>query len=137
MQRVTAAQPRIQALNPRVQVTASVDASILSSEQELAKFDLVCLTDSDPATIVSEELALTNVLTRLQSKVNALCRQVNTKLYAGSSLGFSGYIFADLAEHDYTVSVALRSPKASADGRRTASAPTRRRRSNQGSNRRK
>jgi ubiquitin-like 1-activating enzyme E1 A len=56
MQRVTAAQPRIQALNPRVQVTASVDASILSSEQELAKFDLVCLTDSDPATIVSESI---------------------------------------------------------------------------------
>ena len=53
-QRVDAAAPRIQALNPRVEVIASTSLAVLDNAAALRSFDLVCLTESDAATAVRE-----------------------------------------------------------------------------------
>lgn len=55
-QRAVAACPRIQNLNPRVQVDTLSDLSILNNESLLSQFNLVCLTDSDYATMVCAAL---------------------------------------------------------------------------------
>lgn len=57
-QRVDAARSRINALNPRVEVVASTDMQQLSDEASLSEYDLVILSDSDAATIVSTVLAI-------------------------------------------------------------------------------
>jgi ubiquitin-like 1-activating enzyme E1 A len=52
-QRVEAGAPRVQALNPRVNLTTRTDAALLADETFLATFDLVVLTDVDAPTLVS------------------------------------------------------------------------------------
>ena len=52
LKRAEAGRPRIQALNPRVEVIAVTEPTELD-EKFLGSFDLICLTDSDPITIAS------------------------------------------------------------------------------------
>jgi ubiquitin-like 1-activating enzyme E1 A len=85
-QRVEAASPRIQALNPRVKVTTETDASKLSDEAFLSQFDLVVLTETDAPSLLT---------------VNELTRNLSKKLFAASSMGIDGWIFADLLEHSF------------------------------------
>ncbi|KAK4701636.1 ubiquitin-like 1-activating enzyme E1 A, partial [Phenoliferia sp. Uapishka_3] len=86
--RVEAAAPRIQALNPRVNVKTETDAGKMEDEAFVAGFDLVVVTDVDAPTLL---------------KVNALTRKLGKKLFAASSIGMDGWIFADLLEHDYMI----------------------------------
>ncbi|KAL8280510.1 hypothetical protein RQP46_007158 [Phenoliferia psychrophenolica] len=86
--RVEAAVPRIQALNPRVKLNTLTDMTKLDDEAFLATFDLIVITEPDAST-----------LTRL----NELTRRLGKKLFAASSVGMDGWIFADLLEHEYMV----------------------------------
>ncbi|KAH8918105.1 hypothetical protein BT69DRAFT_1354178 [Atractiella rhizophila] len=86
--RVEAAQSRIKALNPRVEIATFTDVSLLRNEEFLQQFNLVCLTDSHPHLI---------------TQVNNLCRRLHVKFYAASVWGVYGYIFADLLNHEYVI----------------------------------
>lgn len=110
VQRVVAAASRVQALNPRVNVETKTDAGLLKDEAFLGSFDLIVLTDVDAATLVSRPLALVTFPTRAltlgrwsQNSTNALTRSLGKKLYAASSVGIDGWIFADLLTHEYIV----------------------------------
>jgi hypothetical protein len=65
---VHAARERINALNPRVEVVASTNMQDLQSESALQAYDLVVLTDSDSATVVSD------ILPSLVNSTNAIIR---------------------------------------------------------------
>lgn len=89
--RAEAAKPRIQSLNPLVQVDAITSSSpadleglkgILSSES----VDLVCATDFPRDYLI---------------QVNDICRQSGKSFYAGGTYGLLGYIFCDLLIHHY------------------------------------
>ncbi|BGP20310.1 hypothetical protein JCM10213_002061 [Rhodosporidiobolus nylandii] len=98
--RVEASAPRVQQLNPRVNLSTSTDAAQLFSEDFLAQFDLVVLTDVDAGTVL---------------KVNDLTRKLGKKLFAAGSVGIDGWMFADLLEHEFVVDVL----KSSAPGETT------------------
>lgn len=86
--RATAAQHRIQKLNPRVHVTVDENSqvSIQSSvtPQWLENFDI----------IVATELCYDDLV-----HINNAARVAERKFYAGGLIGFYGYVFTDLVEH--------------------------------------
>ncbi|KAF8758685.1 ThiF family [Rhizoctonia solani] len=87
--RVEAAKPRIQSLNPLVDVVAVSDLGILSDDQldkTLAGVDLVCATDCQKDEML---------------RLNDACRRARKAFYAGGSYGLLGFVFADLIEHEY------------------------------------
>ncbi|CAE6393145.1 unnamed protein product [Rhizoctonia solani] len=87
--RVEAAKPRIQSLNPLVDVVAVSDLGILSDDQldkTLAEVDLVCATDCQKDEML---------------RLNDACRRAKKAFYAGGSYGLLGFVFADLIEHEY------------------------------------
>ncbi|SCZ97930.1 BZ3500_MvSof-1268-A1-R1_Chr3-3g06463 [Microbotryum saponariae] len=89
-QRVQVGAPRLQALNPRVELLTRTDAALVQDDTFLAQFDLVVLTDCDAPTL---------------QRVNTSTRRLGKKLYAASSVGIDGWIFADLLEHEFVVDV--------------------------------
>ncbi|KEP54696.1 ubiquitin-activating enzyme E1 [Rhizoctonia solani 123E] len=87
--RVEAAKPRIQSLNPLVDVVAVSDLEILSNDQldkTLAGVDLVCVTDCQKDEML---------------RLNDASRRAKKAFYAGGSYGLLGFVFADLIEHEY------------------------------------
>ncbi|KAG8755709.1 hypothetical protein FRC11_005855, partial [Ceratobasidium sp. 423] len=87
--RVEAAKPRIQSLNPLVDVVAVSDLGILSDDQldkTLADVDLVCATDCQKDEML---------------RLNDACRRAKKAFYAGGSYGLLGFVFADLIEHEH------------------------------------
>ncbi|GAA6003168.1 hypothetical protein JCM10207_001782 [Rhodosporidiobolus poonsookiae] len=88
--RVEASAPRVQALNPRVNLSTETDASKLFSEEFLSAFDLVVVTDVDAPTVL---------------KLNNLTRKLGKKFFAAGSIGMDGWMFADLLEHEYIVDI--------------------------------
>ncbi|BGP47576.1 E1 ubiquitin-activating protein aos1 [Rhodotorula kratochvilovae] len=84
--RVEVSAPRVQALNPRVNLTTETDAALLFSEEFLRGFDLVVVTDVDAPTAL---------------RVNDLTRKLGKKFIAAASVGLDGWMFADLLEHEY------------------------------------
>ncbi|KAF8710826.1 ThiF family, partial [Rhizoctonia solani] len=89
VKRVEAAKPRIQSLNPLVDVVAVSDLGILSDDQldkTLAGVDLVCATDCQKDEML---------------RLNDACRCARKAFYAGGSYGLLGFVFADLIEHEY------------------------------------
>ena len=87
-QRAEAAAPRLQELNPRVNVTTD-QSNILEKGQDFyARFDLVIACDRDFLTT---------------TQVNAGCRIAQRPFYAAGLHGFYGYIFADLIQHEYII----------------------------------
>ncbi|GAA5982731.1 hypothetical protein JCM11641_007770 [Rhodosporidiobolus odoratus] len=88
--RIEASAPRLQALNPRVNLTTETSASQLFSEDFLSTFDLVVMTDVNAPTVL---------------KVNDLTRKLGKKMFAAGSVGVDGWMFADLLEHDFVVDV--------------------------------
>ncbi|GAA5838218.1 hypothetical protein JCM9279_004160 [Rhodotorula babjevae] len=86
--RVEASAPRVQALNPRVNLSTETDAALLYSEDFLEGFDLVVVTDIDASTLL---------------RVNDLTRKLGKKLFAAGSVGLDGWMFADLLEHEYII----------------------------------
>ncbi|CAG8679048.1 5517_t:CDS:10, partial [Dentiscutata heterogama] len=79
---------RIRQLNPRVVVTADNNDIRAKSDDFFKTFDLVCLTDCDPYTMI---------------RINEICRIFDKKFYAACTYGFYGYIFCDLKQHEYIV----------------------------------
>lgn len=51
-----AAAPRIQALNPRVNLKTCTDISLLENEDFLGSFDLIVVTEVDAPTLVSLDI---------------------------------------------------------------------------------
>ncbi|CAE6539600.1 unnamed protein product [Rhizoctonia solani] len=87
--RVEAAKPRIQSLNPLVDVVAVSDLGILSNDQldkTLEDVDLVCVTDCQKDEML---------------RLNDASRRAKKAFYAGGSYGLLGFVFADLIEHEY------------------------------------
>ncbi|RHZ63702.1 hypothetical protein Glove_328g27 [Diversispora epigaea] len=86
---------RVQQLNPRVKVTS--DSSNLNTKPEefFQSFDLVCLTDGDPDTML---------------RIDEICRKFNKKFYAASTYGYYGYIFCDLKQHEYILERKIKIP---------------------------
>ncbi|GJN88880.1 hypothetical protein Rhopal_001851-T1 [Rhodotorula paludigena] len=86
--RVEVSAPRVQALNPRVDLSTETDASLLFDEEFLKRFELVVVTDVDVSTAL---------------KVNDLTRKHGIKFFAAASVGLDGWMFADLLEHEYII----------------------------------
>ncbi|KAF7768155.1 hypothetical protein Agabi119p4_7398 [Agaricus bisporus var. burnettii] len=87
--RLDVARPRIEGLNPLVNVETITDMTALEGvafENLIQRVDLVCVTDND-----NENLR----------RINEICRRYGKSFYAGGSYGFFGYIFCDLIEHEY------------------------------------
>lgn len=58
VQRVEAAAPRLQALNPRVRVETKTDMTLLRDDDFIKTFDLIVLTDVSASTLVGPSLFL-------------------------------------------------------------------------------
>ncbi|GAA5930472.1 uncharacterized protein JCM15063_004814 [Sporobolomyces koalae] len=104
LKRVEVVAPRLQLLNPRVQISTQTDSELLQDEAFLKTFDLVVLTDVEAQTI---------------SRVNNLTRKLNKKFFAASSIGIHGWVFADLLQHDFIID----QQKAAAPGEPTTTVP--------------
>ncbi|GAA5845811.1 hypothetical protein JCM3766R1_000323 [Sporobolomyces carnicolor] len=87
--RVEVVAPRLQLLNPRVEITTHTrQDELLADEIFLDGFDLIVVTDRDAKTV---------------SRVNALCRKLSKKFFAAASVGIHGWVFADLLQHDFVI----------------------------------
>ncbi|GAA5995107.1 hypothetical protein JCM5350_003272 [Sporobolomyces pararoseus] len=88
--RVEVVAPRLQLLNPRVQITTHTlsQEELLKDENFLNGFDLIVLTDTDAKTIM---------------RMNELTRKLGKKFFASSSVGIHGWVFADLLQHDFII----------------------------------
>jgi len=90
--RVDAAIPRIAALNPLVNIVSLSAPLSLTPESLHALFldvDLVCATDYDITTL---------------EKLDEACRAGGKMFYAGGTMGWYGWAFADLGEHSFASS---------------------------------
>ena len=79
---------QIRRLNPRVNVIVNQANIMFAQPEYYSNFNMVIATDLDA------DVAAT---------VNAACRLCNRPFYAAGSLGFYGYIFADLISHEYVI----------------------------------
>lgn len=89
VQRAEAAIPRIQELNPRVNVQSGGGLqNMLGQVQALSAYDCIIACDHDLMTL---------------SDINAAARVASRPFYAAGIHGFYGYIFADLVGHEFVV----------------------------------
>lgn len=89
--RAEASLDRVRKLNPGVEIT--VDKSHLDSKDAKFfndNFDIVVVTNYPKETIL---------------KVNKMCREGNTKFFAGNVFGYFGFSFMDLIEHEFVEEV--------------------------------
>ncbi|PKC15495.1 putative sumo-1-activating enzyme E1a [Rhizophagus irregularis] len=84
--RALASANGVRHLNPRVVVKTDTDDIREKAEEFFENYDLICLTDSGPDTMIH---------------VDRICRKYNKKFYSACTYGFFGYIFSDLNHHDY------------------------------------
>ncbi|KAJ7071844.1 hypothetical protein B0H15DRAFT_869830 [Mycena belliarum] len=87
--RVDAAKDRIESLNPLVTVETVATLSGLEGpafDATILGVDLVCVTDWNREGLI---------------RMNEGCRRLGKPFYAGGTYGLLGYIFCDLARHDY------------------------------------
>ncbi|KAJ8653936.1 hypothetical protein O0I10_010385 [Lichtheimia ornata] len=86
--RAEAVAPAIRALNPRVKV--EVDPSNVADKPDsfFQAFDIVCMIHQDAAALI---------------RVNQAVRKADKRIpfYAADAFGWVGYIFCDLAKHEY------------------------------------
>lgn len=83
---VEASFERVQRLNPMVEVITDPSNVTSKTEDFFGNFDVVC------ATRLSVEEAF---------RINAICRKLSIPFYSGEVLGFCGFFFVDLLEHEY------------------------------------
>jgi len=86
--RVRAALPRLQELNPRVKVIADIENITTKSPDFYQNFGIIIATD---------------LSFHILSDINDATRKVERPFYASSSHGFYGFIFADLIDHEYLI----------------------------------
>jgi ubiquitin-like 1-activating enzyme E1 A len=84
------AVPRLQALNPNVEVLGDSGQVEEKEEEFFTHFDVVCMT---------------NCHSELQVKVNEVCRKHSIKFYSADTWGYYGYYFVDLGNHEYVEEV--------------------------------
>jgi len=84
--RAEASLDRLQQLNPMVEVTADTGKSEDKDTEFFKQFDIVIAT-----TCNKEELV----------RINSICRAHKIMFYAGDVMGFYGFSFMDLLEHEY------------------------------------
>ena len=84
--RAVACLPRVQELNPLVQVRIETEALDDLNDDFLKQFTAVCLVGAE----LSVELRL-----------DALCRSFGTAFYAARSFDCNGIVFIDLGEHTF------------------------------------
>ncbi|KAG6949748.1 hypothetical protein JG688_00014498 [Phytophthora aleatoria] len=84
--RAEASLPRVQELNPLVQVSSEIKPLDELPDEFFKQFTVVCL--------VGDELAT-------ELRLDALCRSLGTAFYSARSFGFDGIVFADLGEHTF------------------------------------
>ncbi|CAI5742399.1 unnamed protein product [Hyaloperonospora brassicae] len=84
--RSVACLPRVQELNPLVQVRIETEALDDLNDGFFKQFTAVCLVGAD----LSVELRL-----------DALCRSIGTAFYAARSFDYNGIVFIDLGEHTF------------------------------------
>lgn len=84
---------RCQQLNPLVNVTADTSKISDKDEEFFKDFDVVVLTGGCPKDVLV--------------KVNGICRKLGVKFFAGDVMGFFGYSFMDLIEHEYAEEVTV------------------------------
>ncbi|KAI9025585.1 hypothetical protein DFJ74DRAFT_705073 [Hyaloraphidium curvatum] len=85
--RAEAVAERVSALNPRVKIEAVTEPISKLGDEFFDSFSVVCATGLDMETL---------------KRVNKICRDKGIKFYAADQLGFHGYYFCDLIEHQYT-----------------------------------
>lgn len=83
---VEASFERVQRLNPMVEVITDQSDITSKGEDFFGNFDVVCAT-----RLASEEAF----------RINAICRKLSIPFYSGEVLGFFGFFFVDLLEHEY------------------------------------
>ncbi|CAH0515246.1 unnamed protein product [Peronospora belbahrii] len=84
--RAEACLPRVQELNPLVQVTSETKPFTNLPDDFYKQFTVVCLVGADLDTEI---------------RLDVLCRSFGTVLYAARSFGLHGIVFADLGEHTF------------------------------------
>ncbi|KAK4218014.1 hypothetical protein QBC37DRAFT_26845 [Rhypophila decipiens] len=89
LNRAEAASSAIQRLNPRVKIHVSTSDIRTQVPSFFSQFDIIIATDIDSP----QTLDLINTATRLNSR----------PFYAASSVGFYGFVFADLIEHEFVI----------------------------------
>jgi len=88
--RAEASLPRVQQLNPMVEVTAEPVHSTTKDAEFFQKFDVVVAT-----TCSQEELV----------RINSICRAAKIMFWAGDVFGFFGFSFMDLVSHEFVEEV--------------------------------
>lgn len=101
--RAEASLERLQQLNPMVEVTADSGKPADKDVDFFKKFDIVIAT-----TCPKDELV----------RINSICRAEKIMFYAGDVMGFYGFSFMDLIEHEYVEDEVTQNiqPEKSADG---------------------
>ena len=88
--RALSAVPRLQVLNPNVNVEADISPLKEKEEEYFVHFDLICVTGCCLKTLIW---------------LNEICRKHNIKFFCGDVWGYYGYFFTDLQEHTYAIDV--------------------------------
>jgi len=94
--RAEASLDRLQQLNPMVEVTADSSKSCQKDAEFFKQFDIVIAT-----TCPKEELV----------RLNSICRAEKILFFAGDVMGFYGFSFMDLIEHEYVEEETQHAPK--------------------------
>jgi len=98
--RAEASLDRLQQLNPMVEVTADSGKSTDKDVEFFKQFDIVIAT-----TCPREELV----------RINSICRAEKIQFYAGDVMGFYGFSFMDLVEHEYAEDEVTTAPAVAAE----------------------
>jgi len=104
--RAEASLERLQQLNPMVEVSTDKSATTEKDAEFFKQFDIVIATNCPKDELV---------------RINEICRKEKVKFYAGDIMGFYGYSFMDLIEHEYveeetTQKIAAATPAADGAG---------------------
>ncbi|POM74339.1 SUMO-activating enzyme (SAE), partial [Phytophthora palmivora] len=84
--RAEACLPRVQELNPLVQVSSETKPLSDLPDEFFKQFTVVCLVGAELAT---------------ELRLDAVCRSFGTAFFAARSFGFDGIVFADLGDHTF------------------------------------
>ncbi|EEY66754.1 SUMO-activating enzyme (SAE), putative [Phytophthora infestans T30-4] len=84
--RAEACLPRVQELNPLVQVSSEIKPLNELSDAFFKQFTVVCLVGANQVT---------------ELRLDALCRSLGIAFYSARTFGFDGILFADLGDHTF------------------------------------
>jgi len=94
--RAVCSLPKIQQLNPMVEIIADTDKVEEKPDEFFLKFDVICLT---------------TCLSSVAIRIDHLCHKNNIKFFHGEVNGYFGHMFADLGNHEFVEEVLQQSVK--------------------------